>query len=541
MNVDKEVLALWKEVSPGSAFSAGFKECAGRVWVRSHQNVKAALAKIARLRQKADPVAQKFLTSMEHGIVWEEPHNPPGEVMGVFFNHLMIEGVNEKHVLSLAEQCVSFLGVQQDLWERSWPIELQIFSAQSCDGASALLETIKRQCGNEETKQAITALQARLVLWKKNTCSVKLKRNDFAEIFPLLRKKSMGLGRKKSYPAVLRDWYDYLESPKDIERLAVSWIDAEKAAFKKSCQKLAKRYKCKASVEEINKALEKHQHIPLNELLRTTNELRRAFQKLAVKEWVKITPKYDVRVIETPKYLVPFLPTAAMQPFGQFGKPFCISFVTTDKSASPSTFLPGVAQTLIHEEYGHCVNFMNSYANKKLREVEIIDSSLSTPLTEGLSFYRELESLETFRQMVKSGPRDKVERDVIRLIEKFCPFADFVDGVEFEVLQWRMVRFLRAVSDVRINLEKQTFPEFVEWAHKKTGLSKKLIFDQTFHFQKNPGYAPCYSVFGQRLRGLQKRAMKKGVSQVEFNTFVASAGFPARSIFERQLSKTFRI
>jgi uncharacterized protein (DUF885 family) len=200
-------------------------------------------------------------------------------------------------------------------------------------------------------------------------------------------------------------------------------------------------------------------------------------------------------------------------------------------------------QTLIHEEYGHCVNFMNSYRCflRPLRITEVLDSSLSTPITEGISFFRELESLETFRRLEAAGARDGLESSLIEQVEKVCGFSDFVDGLEFEVLQWRMVRFLRAVCDSRVNRERQSYPDFIEWAHKKTGLSKKLVFDQTFHFLERPGYAPCYSIFGQRLRELQAKAMKKGISRVEFNTFVASSGFAARTVFEKRLRKEFKL
>ncbi len=539
--VDNQIFELWKEVCPDQAFSAGIKECAGQVWVPSHQNVKHALTKIAELKKDADLVALKWLQSLERSLVFDEAHGPPSDVMGVFFTHLIIEGVKDKHMLQLAEQCINLLAVQQDLWNHDWPIEIQIFSAQACDGANALLNTIKKECKKSETKEAITALQKRLELWEEKTCLVKQKSPDFKGIYPQLKKHSRGFGRKDIYPAAIRDWYDYLETPEQIESLAVSWIESELPLFRDICAKIARRYKCKPSVEDINKALDKHQKIPLKALLKTTQELRKTFQKLAEQEWVKITPKYDVRVIETPKYLVPFLPTAAMQSFAQFSKPFCLSFVTTDKNASPSTTLPAVMQTLVHEEYGHCVNFMNSFANESLRKIEVLDSSLSTPLTEGISFYREWETVQTFERIRKSGAKNKVEKDAVKLIEEFCPFDEFVDGVRFEVMQWRMVRFLRAVSDVRLNLEKQTFPEFIEWAHKKTGLSQKLVFDQTFHFQENPGYAPCYSMFGQRLKELQYQAKKKGISQVEFNTFVASAGFPARSVFEENLKKNFKL
>ena len=536
--MDKEVVELWKEVNPESAFCAGVKECVATLFVPSHQNITRVLKRMDQI--KGDPVVNAFVRAEKRSLLREEPQDAPDQIMGVFYTHLVKEGVNEKHVLALAEQSLNVLGVQQQLWESSWPVELQIFSAQSCDGAILLLETIKKECKQKETRDGLVAVQNRLKLWKENTCTTKLQGNDFAAIYPVLQKKSRGLGRVKEYSHILKDAYAYSESPEEIERLAVSWIDEELPLLKKILDRVAKRYKCSSTVEEINKALEKNQHVPLKNLVKTTKALREVLQGIAHDEWVEITSQYDVRVIETPKYLVPFLPTAAMQPFdGLTKKPFCVSFVTTDAKASPSTFLPALVQTLVHEEYGHCVNFMDSFTNQENRVVEIMGSTLDTPITEGISFFREVESTRTFERMLKRGARTKQEKALVKLIEEFCPFDAFVDGMLFEVTQWRMVRFLRAVSDVRLNLEKQTFPEFIDWAHEKTGLSKKLIFDQTFHFQQNPGYAPCYSIFGQRLREFQKQAIKNGFSQVEFNTFVASSGFPARPIFEYRLKKKF--
>ncbi len=544
MNIEKEVFALWKELYPESAFGSGLKAYAGQLWSPTHTNVKRALARVAHLEKKADPVAKKFLATIRRDLLFDEPQHAPGALLSVFFTHLIVEGIDEKHLLSLAEQSLNFLGVQEDLWNKKWPVELQIFSAQECDGANSLINTIKEKCRKKETKEALTAVQKRIGVWKSKTAHVTLKRNDFTETYPILKKKSTGLGRKKIYRATVRDCYDYLETPEEIEQLAISWINKELPGFKKILLKLSKRYSCKPTVEEIDKALDTHQKVSPKKLLKIIAGIRKALRPLANAEWVRITPKYDVRVIETPDYLVPFLPTAAMQTFNSLTKkPFCLFFATADPKASPSSSLPDVAQTTIHEEYGHCVNFLNSYTGVigKPRLLEIIGSSLDTPITEGISFFRELESLRTFDRLLHRGAHNAVERRVIREIEKYVQFDEFVEGIFFVVMQWRMVRFLRAVSDVRLNLEKQTFPEFIEWAHKKTGLSKKLIFDQTFHFQENPGYAPCYSVFGQRLREMQKEAMKKGISQKEFNTFVASIGFPARSIFEKRIRHQFRI
>ncbi|MEM3154451.1 MAG: hypothetical protein QW165_02675 [Candidatus Woesearchaeota archaeon] len=543
MKLEKEIFALWKEINPEAAFGSGLKQYAGQLWIPSHTNVKKALARIEKLHKNADTATKKFLEAMRRDLMLEEPQYPPGAILSVFFTHLIVEGINEKHLLSLAEQSLSFLGVQEDLWEKKWPVEMQIFTAQECDGGRAIIETIKKKCRKKDTKEALTAVQRRLDIWKHKISTVALKKNNFTETYPILKKKSTGLGRNNNYRATIKDLYDYTETPEEIERLAESWIDKEYFGFQKILRKLAKRYKCRPTVEHIEKALDKHQHIPPKKLVKAVEGLRKVIKPLAEQEWVKITPKYDVRVIETPPYLVPFLPTAAMQTFNSLTKPFCLSFITTDTKASPSTCVPDLIQTIIHEEYGHCVNFLNSYTGiiGKPRLIEILGSTLDTPITEGISFFRELESLKTFDRMLHRGAHNKVEKAVMREIEKYVKFEEFVDGIFFVVMKWRMTRFLRAISDVRLNLEKQTFPEFIEWAHKKTGLSRKMIFDQTFHFQENPGYAPCYSIFGQKLREMQANAIKKGATQKEFNTFAASSGFPARSIFEKKIKARFKI
>ncbi|MBW2969645.1 DUF885 family protein [Candidatus Woesearchaeota archaeon] len=531
MNAEKEAIQIWKETYPILAYIAGLKQYAGQIWIPSHHNKKNTLARIQKIEKKADEVTKKFLKAIKRDLMFEEPHRPPGEILDIFFAHLILEGIKEKRILTLAEQSINLLAVQEETTNKKWPIEIQIFTIQQCDGAKAILETIKKKTKGE-TKQALTALQKRIEDWKNKTTKLKLKTKDYKEIYPILQKKSKGLGRKKTYNSYLKDLYDYTETPEQIEQLAVKWIEQELPEFNKIINKLARKYKCKPTAEEIDKAIKKHQAIPLKKLIPEIKKLRKTLQKVAEKEWVKITPKYNVKLIETPSYLVPFMPTGAMQAFGALGKPHCLFYTTTDPRASPPNSLPDAAQIIIHEEYGHCVNFMNICTSKN-RKIEIIESTLCIPITEGLSFYRELESVKTFEK--------KTDKEAKKEIEKYVPYKDFVDAEKFVVMHWRMGRFLRAVSDSRLNREVQTFPEFIEWAHKKTGLSKKAIFDLIFHFQRMPGYAPTYSIFGQKLKEYQAKAIKKGYTQKEFNTYVASSGFPARSIFERRLRKKFKL
>jgi hypothetical protein len=62
------------------------------------------------------------------------------------------------------------------------------------------------------------------------------------------------------------------------------------------------------------------------------------------------------------------------------------------------------------------------------------------------------------------------------------------------------------------------------------------MFDQLFLFQSRPGYAPCYSIVGERIRELQLKAKARGRTEIDFNTFTSSLGFPPRTVFEQKLN-----
>ncbi len=102
---------------------------------------------------------------------------------------------------------------------------------------------------------------------------------------------------------------------------------------------------------------------------------------------------------------------------------------------------------------------------------------------------------------------------------------------------WRIVRFLKIIGDVRINSGKQNLRDFIEWAHKRTGLSKSMVYFQLFpaHQGNGPGYATTYAITGEAIRELQKKAVRRGQKLIDFNTYACAMGFPARTIFEERL------
>lgn len=546
MKIDNEIFSLWKKISPLGAFCAGLKQYAGKVWIPTKENEKKALVEIDKLLKKCkkDKKAAKFLKSLRRGFLFEEVNDPPSGVMSYLYNHFLIEGFKENHIRKLADGCSRSLDVKKYLLKKDWPAEIKILTVLSCDGALGVIATAKNNVKKESTKKKLDVLAEKVREWR-NACLVgKIRKGDFTEVFPLLKKYGKGFGREKIYPKLLKDYYDYPETANDIESKAFGWLEEELPKLKAISAKLASKLDCKNNIPDIDKAIKKKFNVPLNKLIKVIVATRRLLQDVAEEKLVRITPKYCVRVIETPKYLVPFMPSGAMSPMGTLTKkPFCVYFATTDKRGSPNDCLPEIFQLTIHEEHGHCVNFMNSYTGYlgKLRIIEILGSSLDTPITEGLSFHREMELLEVFRHLEHEYMPSKAEKNVIKFINQYSDLETFNDAMEYVVRKWRVGRFLRAICDSRVNSGKQKYADFVEWAHKKTGLQRKRIFDLTFSFFENPGYSPNYCIFGQRIAELQRKAMEKGISRIDFNTFVASKGFPARRIFERQIKKEFKL
>jgi len=221
-------------------------------------------------------------------------------------------------------------------------------------------------------------------------------------------------------------------------------------------------------------------------------------------------------------------------------KPFNVFFVTTDTRFSPSSNVPDLIQLLLHEEYGHSVNFANSAtrfgANPTFLEI-LSGGVFSNHISDGIAFHRELEFVRMLNELAEKKMLSSEETTFLKILRGEVDTETMLLENEFVMQKWRIMRFLRAIFDVRINMEKQSIADFVEWAHKETGLSEKMIYNQTWIFLENVGYAPCYSIAGDVIRKLQERALKRGISLQDFNTYVSSLGFPAREIFEQKIKE----
>jgi hypothetical protein len=218
-------------------------------------------------------------------------------------------------------------------------------------------------------------------------------------------------------------------------------------------------------------------------------------------------------------------------------------YLTTDERRAPPSGFADVANTLVHEEYGHCVHFSNTSTRFAANPtfLEVVNSLHSGPTSEGLAFQRELEFLDALHRLDKKKPTglSKAEKDFVNLANEYGGFDYVIKELEFETYRQRLIRFLRVVGDSRINSGRQDLLSFLRWAEKKTGLSRRSVYYQIFpaHEAIFPGYATCYAVVGQDIRASQKPFRNDALKLRKFNAYACSMGFPARSIYLKRLKE----
>src|SRR6059036_2693495 len=158
-------------------------------------------------------------------------------------------------------------------------------------------------------------------------------------------------------------------------------------------------------------------------------------------------------------------------------------------------------------------------------------------MSEGISFLRELEFQNVIDKLKSRKGLDRDEKALVSFFEQHGGLERVAEEYEFFTWMWRIVRFLRVIGDARINSGKQSLRDFIEWAHKRTGLAKSTVYHQLFpaHQGNGPGYASTYAIVGESIREIQNRAKRNGKNLVDFNTYACSMGFPARTIFEERL------
>lgn len=540
--LDAEILQLVKEINPSGAYLMGFNEYAGKLFIASSENIEEALQKLRSLRSRAKTDLQrKVLDSMEMAVGFDEPQPVLDDIVGTIFAHLAKEGVNDAHMLSLLDYAVRDIDACIGRFSsRAISAAVKALTLYRLDGVLEILDTVKGQSKSVEVKRACDATKAKASEYVRLFELRGWGKGEFPNVERIFKEEGFDLGREGFYAEVLRRAFDYTSTADELEKKAISWIDEELPRFRRITERLAKQFGCDPTPEAVEAKINETDSLDPKKLVGVTLGIRRVVQRLVDEDVSGINPKYRTTVVETPPYLTGTIPTGAAQFFDTFTRrPFQYFFQTTDPKRDPDKSVAALTALLVHEEYGHCVHHSNS-ALGFAGELPVLQlfPGLPTggPITEGLSFNREIEFLDVSEGLESKKRLTKTEKAYVKLLEKYGGLKQFNLELEFMTMRMRIIRFLRVVGDVRVNTGKQGLLEFVGWAHEHTGIPRSSMYFQLFPAHEGifPGYATSYAVCGQEIRAIEKK-IRDPKKKVKFSTYLCSIGFPPMSIYMRML------
>jgi len=543
-SMDAQIIDFLKESNPYGSYLVGFNEYAGKLFIASEENIRAALQKARTLRSKAETETQrKILDSVEAGLLFDEPEPVMDEIVSAIFAHLAKEGVIDAHMLSLLDYAARDVAAcKKRFARRSVPVAVKALTLYRLEGVLDILDSVKRQTKSSAVKAACDDLKEKVTDYVRLFELEGWGKGEFPNVEKIFRKQGFDLKRQKFYPRALKAGLDYTESPAELEKKAISWIDDELPRFVRVTERLAKMFGCEPVPEEVEAKINARTKLEPKKLVKVALEIRRVLQEFTSEDVCAINPKYNTKLIETPSYLTGTTPSGAAQFFDTFTKkPFQYFFQTTDPKRDPDKSVAAMINLLVHEEYGHCVHHSNSALGfmGKVPPLQLAPmSALGGPISEGLSLNRELEFFEASKALEAKKKLTKAERDYVRVLEKYGGLRQINLEIEFMTRKWRLIRFLRVVGDVWVNTGKKDLLEFLDWAHEHTGVQRSSMYFQLFPAHEGifPGYATSYAVVAQDIRKIE-RGIKDPRKKVRFSTYLCSIGFPPRSIYNRMLKE----
>ena len=126
-------------------------------------------------------------------------------------------------------------------------------------------------------------------------------------------------------------------------------------------------------------------------------------------------------------------------------------------------------------------------------------------------------TLQLERRM--SGESDFLDRLAQSIADGASIDWDEIDRLPADDGLRKLLKVLRVVGDVRINTNKQGLFEFIDWAHKHTGVERSNVYYNLFpaHEGMFPGYATCYAVVGEEIHEIENR-LTDPKKRIKFST-----------------------
>jgi hypothetical protein len=551
-DVISAIVDLWSDLNPVAGYTSGHLATLTTLFKQTADNLEAMRGRLQKLRAGLGAIpdadlrvtADAILTSLRTQLDLGRPSGagPSGTGMGgvwaaadgVFYIVLKkdYEGDKAPLVSGYLDAVLDTVTFETQRW---WGQDFTILVRREClDTVTYLQGTLTSLLAvRPDLKLKVEAIEKALAAYGALFAVPGLDASDFATYWPVFRAWDAvaGPAPARGYPACLQGYYQLTETAEQIETMAQAWLDLDLAVTTGLTQQIARLpfVAGEGSLQAIWDKVTAHYAVDFSQWM---DPVVKACNDYGARYIIAHTPEDRVDFTATPTYLVNLVTG---------GEDFAIDYLTPGAAysqlyltAAKNTSLLTMINILVHEA-SHGFNFVLSakHAGSPLLNV---NTALEVPMTEGMAYYREYQYWAAAQGLLGRTDLDDVQKAYLALYGK-TP-ADQATGVlcaQLETYLWRVIRYVRALCDVRVNGGKMTYTDFIAWAAATTGLSEETLHGECFTFMASPGYAPCYAVGGVSYAALQKQGISRGVTERDFNTFASRQGFYAWPVAKRLL------
>lgn len=436
------------------------------------------------------------------------------QIGGIFFGMITKDYAPlEKRIdaiIARLEKLPKFLEEFRSRFEKSKPIklwtEIAIESAQQMPGLFQFIIAASKDKISE-------SLQEKL---EKNTANLMQSFQEHIDWLQNLKSKTTenwSLGKEKFEQLIqLRDLGMTSE---EIYQLGVRYL----SDLKEERAQVAAQIAPSKSVEEVMKIIEKDAPKSFEEALKATRKAMEEAKQFIIKNNIATVYEEDKLLIEeTPAFIAPLIPFAAMMMPSRFDKPMIgVYIVTRPKDiANLGSHLnySSVRNTAVHEAFpGH---FLQGSISNRSSIIHVL--AYGTETTEGWAHYCE-------EMMAERG---------------------FVKGLESKLIQindgiWRAVRI---IVDVKLSRGELSFDKAIDMLMKEAGMSKEGALAEVRRYTQTPGYPLSY-LLGKhlilQLREEVKQKMGTRYNDKFFHDTITANGYLSisllRKVFDQKISK----
>lgn len=300
----------------------------------------------------------------------------------------------------------------------------------------------------------------------------------------------------------------------EIYRLGVKYLND----LKEERARIAKQIASGKSVEEVMKMIQKNAPKTFEEAVEATRKEMENAKRFIIKNNLVTVYEEDKLVVEeTPAFLAPIIPFAAMNMPSRFDKPMIgVYIVTRPKDMTnlgKHLNYASLRNTAVHEAFpGH---FLQGTMSNRSSLIHLLAAGIET--VEGWAHYCE-------QMMIEHG---------------------YITGLESKLIQvndaiWRAVRI---IVDVKLSRGEMEFDEAVKMLMDEAGMSREAATAEVRRYTQTPGYALSY-LLGKhlilQLRDEVKRKMGSKFNEKFFHDTITANGylpiFMLKKLFDQKIA-----